>query len=58
MQSLSIKIKTLLLFIVSIFVVASVSLAITVYKSNELGKVQVKEEEQLILDYNKNEPKA
>ncbi len=58
MQSLSIKIKTLLLFIVSIFVVASVSLAITVYKSNELGKVQVKEEEQLILDYNKNELKA
>jgi len=58
MNAISIKVKTLILFIVSIFTVAGISLGVTMYQSNALGDIQVKDEEQLILDYNKNELKA
>ena len=58
MNNISLKIKTLILFIVSICVVAGVSLVITTYQSKELGSIQVNDEEQLILEYSRNELKA
>ena len=58
MQNLSIKLKTLLLFILSVAAVASVSLAITVYQSNELGEIQAKDGGALILENNKEALKA
>ncbi|WP_318526702.1 methyl-accepting chemotaxis protein [Sulfurospirillum oryzae] len=58
MNSLSIKVKALVVFIVSIFFVASVSLVVVIYKSNQLGQTQTKNEGELILDMNKNELKA
>jgi len=58
MQALSIKIKALVVFVISIFFVASISLIVVIYKSNQLGKVQTKNESELILDMNKNELKA
>ena len=58
MHSLSIKVKALIVFIVSIFFVASVSLIVVIYKSYELGQIQLKDESELILDINKNELKA
>jgi len=58
MPTLSIKIKALIVFIVSIFFVASISLAVVIYKSHQLGQTQTKDESELILDINKNELKA
>ena len=58
MQTLSIKIKALLLFTITIFFVAGISLLVMVYKSNALGEMQTKDTEELILDMNKNELKA
>jgi len=58
MQNLSIKLKTLLLFILSVATVASVSLAITVYQSNELGEIQARDGGALILENNKEALKA
>lgn len=58
MQSLSIKIKALIVFMVSIFFVASISLVVVIYKSQQLGQTQTKDEGELILDMNKNELKA
>ena len=57
-QSLSIKIKALIVFMVSIFFVASISLVVVIYKSQQLGQTQTKDEGELILDMNKNELKA
>lgn len=58
MNALSIKIKALVVFIVSIFFVASVSLIVIIYKSYQLGQTQTRNEGELILDMNKNELKA
>ncbi|MDD3343274.1 MAG: methyl-accepting chemotaxis protein [Sulfurospirillaceae bacterium] len=58
MSTVSIKIKTLVLFILSIILVAGVSLMVTRYETSTFGKIQLHEEENLILDYNKNELKA
>ena len=58
MNALSIKIKALIVFMVSIFFVASVSLIVVIYKSHQLGQTQTKNEGELILDMNKNELKA
>ena len=58
MNALSIKIKALIVFMVSIFFVASVSLIVVIYKSHQLGQTQTQNEGELILDMNKNELKA
>ena len=58
MHNLSIKIKALLLFTLTIFFVAGTSLLVMAYKSNELRKAQTKDTEELILDLSKNELKA
>ncbi|WP_041958765.1 methyl-accepting chemotaxis protein [Sulfurospirillum arsenophilum] len=58
MPALSIKIKALIVFMVSIAVVASISLGVIIYKSYQLGQTQMKDEGELILDINKNELKA
>ncbi|QIR75811.1 methyl-accepting chemotaxis protein [Sulfurospirillum diekertiae] len=58
MYHLSIKIKALLLFTLTIFFVAGTSLLVMAYKSNELRKAQTKDTEELILDLSKNELKA
>lgn len=58
MQALSIKIKALIVFMVSIFFVASISLVVVIYKSHQLGQTQTKDEGELILEINKNELKA
>lgn len=58
MNTLSIKIKALIAFMVAIFFVASVSLIVVIYKSNQLGQTQTKDESELILEMNKNELKA
>lgn len=58
MNALSIKIKTLVLFIVSIVLVSGVSLLITNYEASSFGKVQLQDEETLIMDYSKKELKA
>ena len=58
MQALSIKIKALVVFMVSIFFVASISLIVVIYKSNQLGQTQTKDESELILEINKNELKT
>ena len=58
MNAVSIKIKTLVLFIMSILLVAGVSLLITRYETSSFGEVQLQDEETLIMDYNKNELKA
>jgi methyl-accepting chemotaxis protein len=43
---------------VSIFFVASISLMVVIYKSQQLGQTQTKDEAELILDINKNQLKA
>jgi len=43
---------------VSIVFVASISLVVVVYKSQQLGQTQTKDEGELILEINKNELKA
>ena len=48
MQSLSIKIKALIVFMVSIFFVASISLVVVIKKSQQLGQTQTKDEGELI----------
>ena len=58
MSNLSIKVKALLIFILSIFFVAASSLAIMFYKSYQLGQIQIQDESELILNINKNELKA
>lgn len=58
MNHLSIKIKTLILFIAAIALVAITSLIVTMYQTNELGDEQLKNEKELILQYNQNELKA
>jgi methyl-accepting chemotaxis protein len=58
MQTISIKAKALILFIVSMFVVASISLIIVVYKSKALGQAQISDEKQLLLEMNYDELKA
>jgi len=58
MQALSIKVKALIIFIVSIFFVASLSSIVVIYKSYKLGQTQIKDESELILDLNKNELKT
>jgi len=58
MKTLNIKLKTLILFITAIFVVAGVSLCVTIYKANILAETQMNDQAVLILDTNKNELKA
>ncbi|MDD2384245.1 MAG: methyl-accepting chemotaxis protein [Sulfurospirillaceae bacterium] len=58
MNTLSIKIKTLILFIVSIMLVSGVSLLITNYETSTFGEVQLQDEETLIMDNSKKELKA
>lgn len=58
MNLLSIKLKTLVLFIAAIFFVAASSLCVTIYKAHTLATSQIESEKQLILDTNKNELKA
>ncbi|WP_024955095.1 methyl-accepting chemotaxis protein [Sulfurospirillum arcachonense] len=58
MSSLSIKIKALIIFLISIFFVAGTSLIVVIYKTNQLGQTQIKDEKQLIVDMSKNELKS
>ncbi|ACZ13153.1 methyl-accepting chemotaxis protein [Sulfurospirillum deleyianum] len=58
MQGISIKIKTLILFIVSLGVLTLISLGIIFYKSNTLVQTQINDERELILEMHKNELKA
>ena len=58
MYTLSIKIKTLVLFIVAICFVAGTSLLVTAYQTSTLGDAQVADERALILEMNQNELKA
>ncbi|MCD8544367.1 MAG: methyl-accepting chemotaxis protein [Sulfurospirillum cavolei] len=58
MNALSIRVKTLMLFIAGIFFVVASSLCVTIYKSNALAKAQVADEQELILETNRNELKA
>lgn len=58
MNSLSIKIKTLTLFIVAICFVAGTSLLLTTYETKKLGSTQINDERLLILEMNQNELKA
>jgi methyl-accepting chemotaxis protein len=58
MSTLSVKLKTLILFIVAIFFVAASSLCVTIYKANELAHTQVINEKQRISEVNKEELKA
>lgn len=58
MNTLSIKIKTLLLFILSIVFIATASLLVTSYEARKLGETQIKEERALIMEMSQNELKA
>ena len=58
MSALSIRVKTLMLFIAGIFFVAASSLCVTIYKSHALAQAQVADEQELILETNRNELKA
>lgn len=58
MNTLSIKIKTLLLFTLSILFVAGASLLVTGYEAHKLGKIQIEEERALIMNMSQDELKA
>ena len=58
MNALSIKIKTLILFIVAICFVAGTSLIVIAYQTKKLGDVQIADERTLILEMNQEELKA
>jgi len=58
MKTLNIKFKTLILFITAIFVVAGISLCVTIYKANLLAQTQIKDQKELVLENNRNELKA
>ena len=58
MNTLSIKVKTLLLFILSMLFVVTASLLVTSYEARKLGETQIKEERTLIMEMNQDELKA
>jgi len=58
MNAFSIKIKTLILFIVGICFVVATSLIVTMYETTQLGKTQISDEKELILKMNQDELKA
>ena len=58
MTTLSIKLKTLFLFILSIGSVAAISLLVTAYKTQQLSNTQIADERTLILEMNEKELKA
>lgn len=58
MATLSIKLKTLFLFILSIGCVAAISLLVTAYKTQQLSNTQIADERTLILEMNEKELKA
>ena len=49
MQALSIKVKALVIFIVSITLVAALSLVVVIYKSYQLASKQSSDQKELIL---------
>lgn len=58
MSSLSIKLKALIIFITAIFCVVGISLLVVVFQSKSLGKIQMADEKQLILEINEGDLKA
>lgn len=58
MQALSIKVKALVIFIVSITLVAALSLVVVIYKSYQLASKQSSDQKELILSMNQNELKT
>jgi len=58
MNALSIKLKTLALFIIAICFVAGTSLIVMAYQTNKLGAAQIADERTLILEMNQEELKA
>jgi methyl-accepting chemotaxis protein len=58
MPALSLKIKTLIFFMVAICCVTATLLVVTTYQANKLGNVQIADERDLILEMNRNELKA
>ena len=58
MHALSIKIKTLALFIIAICFVAGTSLIVMAYQTDKLGAAQIADERTLILEMNQEELKA
>lgn len=58
LSMLSIKIKTLILFMAAIALVATTSLVVTTFQTNELGDIQLQDEEKLILEQSRHELKA
>ena len=58
MQALSIKVKALVIFIVSITLVAALLLVVVIYKSYQLASKQSSDQKELILSMNQNELKT
>lgn len=54
----SLKVKTLMLFIVAICFVSATSLIVTIYQANKLAQVQIADEQNLLVEMNRNELKA